>query len=380
MPNRVCLSDLHLGDSRSLLTIKENAVEIANFIYRIVQSDRKENVLDSLVLNGDIWEECVPHDIGQNTGVFNTAVFEASQAFFGPLFQAIDVKEVVIIPGNHDLSLWAMVERAGNNAAPLVTSYEGVQLYGSNAYAVYTSLLNTPNPFYGLRLAYPLYCPKPANPDDDFPMLAFTHGHLLDPLVRGLSTEAEYDFLKALGANRPRLPSVLEKVTSIKQVAQNTDEFTLSLWRRYSKRDYIYSNYIMRRMLHPQSCPVRLLPGMSPIMYGTDVCSPRDSRMQDVPWFLELALMDPELPTPVGSLRPNIPVAAFTKPSCFVFGHDHLGPAQTIMVYGVPFHVFDSGGWTSEFEGHVPHSHVLYWSDGDVVPQTYYLRPSVKVA
>ena len=380
MPNRLCLSDLHLGDNRSLLSIKENAVEIADFICQIVQSDRKENVLDSLVLNGDIWEECVPYNIGQNTGMFNTAVFEASQAFFGTLFRAINVKEVVIIPGNHDLSLWARAARSENNMASIVTPYEGVQLYGSYAGAIYSTLLNLPSTFDGLRLAYPLYCPKPANPDDDFPMLAFTHGHLLDPLVRGLSSEAEYELLKAIGVTSPRLPSVLDKISSIKQVAQNTDEFTLSLWKRDTKLGYIYNNYVLRRITHPQSCPMRELPGMTSVPYGADVCSPRDSRMQDVPWFLELALMDPELPTPVGSLRPDTPTPAFTKPSCFVFGHDHLGPAQTIMVYGVPFHVFDSGGWTSEFEGHVPHSHALYWSDGDLVPQAYYLRPSVKVA
>ena len=41
----------------------------------------------------------------------------------------------------------------------------------------------------------------------------------------------------------------------------------------------------------------------------------------------------------------------------------------------MPFACADSGGWTSEFEGHLPHSHALVWREaGQVVPEPYFFK------
>ena len=96
--------------------------------------------------------------------------------------------------------------------------------------------------------------------------------------------------------------------------------------------------------------------------------------MGSVPEFLDLMLLDPCLPSPVGDFG-QAPGEAFTKPSCLVFGHDHLGARKTVVSCGVPFHVVDSGGWTSEFDGHLPHCRALVWQkDEDVTPEIYFVR------
>lgn len=352
----LCLSDLHLGDGRSALDDPDSADLVARNLAGILGREP----LDTLVLNGDIWEECVPAGLGEpREGIFNRRVLAASRTFFSLLFGKVRVENVVWVPGNHDLNLWEAYLAKHAMTSPRATGPAGVVV----EHDFFTPLFGK-GIFGTFRVAYPVYCPT-----TDFPVLVFTHGHLMDPLVRGLGSGAAYNFLSVLGCRRPRVP---EQVSSVKALAEATDPFTLALWQRYSRRDYTYANHVMRRLEHPASCS-----------YGTSdrgsfTCgepgSPRDGLGPQVASFLDLVLTDPHLPTPVGSLRPDVPSVAFTRPSCLVYGHDHLATEQTIFSCGVPFQVRDSGGWTSEWDGHHPHTHALVWGGGTVIPESYFLR------
>ena len=225
--------------------------------------------------------------------------------------------------------------------------------------------------FPTFKVAYPLFIVGKPYPDD-FPYVLFTHGHLMDELVRGEESEAVYLALRALGCKRPTLPNDPASPLTVAGLAEATDAFTLALWKQDSSVDYTFWNEISRRIVHPQSCPLGGQ-GAEPLTRHNHPSSPHDGLAPKVRDFLEMTLMDPNLPTPVGSLRQTTVAPAFSKPSCLVYGHDHLGTAEQVGACGVPFYVFDSGGWTVEFDGHVPHSHALVWPDDGTLPNYVYL-------
>ena len=368
--HRLCLSDLHLGDGRSVLSDPAVARLVAADLSRIVSS----GTLDTLVLCGDVWEECVPARLGEPlAGGYNPAVLADSSRFFTELMSWLHVREVVWVPGNHDLCLWHDFTARHNSSYTQLTGVSGVVLEDSD-FDFFRPLFGTCWPAT-FRVAYPVYCPT-----DDYPALIFTHGHLLDPLVRGLAPEATYAALRALGCARPSVPADASELGSARDLALRTDPFTLGLWSRYSSRDYTYANAVMRRLEHPESCPsyddrasfmsLALLDRAEPSTSGSSL----DSQAQ---WFLDLCLTDPRLPTPVGELSrgPGEHASTLTAKSCLVHGHDHLGTRRVVSSGGVPFEVVDTGGWTSEWQGHRPHTHVLAWDDvSTVVPTSYWLR------
>jgi hypothetical protein len=382
----MCLSDLHLGDGKS-------ALNDATVVDRVVADLAKAagGVVETLVLNGDVWEQCIPAgSLEENPGEglrpngFMSSVAQASRYFFSELFGAIDVGQIVWVPGNHDLSLWKKLSDAAvvvpgsadPGAAPFYTDSSGVVLSRSSsalAQKFFDVLFKNAEP-RSFKVAYPVYLAGQSAPDD-FPYVLFTHGHLLDTLVRGLESTAVYLGLKALGCDRPYVPDN----ASLRDIARTTDPFTLALWKEDSSVDYTLWNFIVRRLVHPHDCPM----DGCPTSYLNPTChpsSPRDGIMPQASWFLEAALTDDRLPTPVGSLRASAPEsAAFNKLSCFVVGHDHLGTVTRTGVFGVPFQIFDSGGWTVEFDGHVPHTHALLW-DGEngTTPSYLYLSPNRK--
>lgn len=371
MISRLCLSDLHLGDARSVLSSPEIADQVVTELTKISGGS-----IGTLVLNGDVWEECVPANMTTLVSGIAESVLTASKRFLGGLLRNIHVDHIVVVPGNHDLSLWDWYCKTAAKE-PLVTGPQGrVVDPGKWPWSVlfdgYAGLLD---------FAYPVY--QDVSVGNDFPMLVFTHGHLLDPLVLGWDPSAEYVALEALGCSRPVVPGG-DYEQSAGNLAGRVTDFCLTLWKRYSPRDFAYSNYIMRRLLHPQSCEWQNASGGPRLpcykIDGTcDQPLPHQSNMDQVPWFLNLLLMDPNLPSPIGKIGEGPVGPAFTKSSCLVFGHDHLGLWRQVVACGVPFMVVDSGGWTSEFEGHLPHCHVLVWpEDKDVVPTSYFMYARTK--
>jgi len=377
MVARLQMSDLHLGDPRSSLSNPEVAAEVVAQLAKL--TDKK---IGKLILAGDAWEECVPGNVGSLSDGVACSVRLAADNFFGLLFRTISVAEVVWVPGNHDLSTWVWYCQTSLGQS-VVTDYAGRRVDAGS----WPFRLLLPGHAGKLTVSYPIYWDMGAGDNSldaktgvsgDYPLLAVTHGHLLDSLVLGWDSLQKYEFLKSIGCRRSVVPMESEKVGSLKKLAEQTLEFCLALWKRYSPRDYTYSNHIMRRLDHPQSCTWQSLSPRQGCFYleecdlKADVESSALGHTRQLSWFLETMIMDPYLPTPVGSLRQGEVSRAFTSPSCLTFGHDHLGIHQHVVSCGVPFVCVDSGGWTSEYEGHLPHTHVLKWeAEADVVPSVH---------
>jgi 3',5'-cyclic AMP phosphodiesterase CpdA len=366
---RLQLSDLHLGDPRSTLSNPDVADVVTDALAELSGGE-----VSKLVLAGDVHEECVPGEVGKVTQGIADSVARASEHFFGSLFEKVRVGELVHVPGNHDLSTWHWYRDQLKLSA--VTDYrgEGVDASAWPWRVLYPGLKSK------LTGAYPLYWDR--SPGDDWPVLLTTHGHLVDPLVLGWDRVTTYAFLEALGCVRPVVPTEASGIGSMRQVAEVTLPFCLHLWRRYSALDYTYSNYVMRRLEHPQTCHFQSSrehwfdaePGMK-----FDAPPPGEGYAANLPWLCEVLLLDPALPSPVGSLRQDQRDETFHQRSCLTFGHDHLGTFKDIVACGVPFAVADSGGWTSEFGGHLPHTHVLVWREAsEVVPVPYFVRARTK--
>jgi hypothetical protein len=370
---RLQLSDLHLGDPRSTLSNPEVAASVVAQL-----ADISGGEVGKLILAGDVWEECVPGNVGALSDGVACSVREAVDGFFGPLFKSVKVGEVVWVPGNHDLSAWHWYCQTMLGKA-VVTDYGGTSVDpGSWPFSILLPGFSSK-----LTVSYPIYWEKQAGAD--YPILVVTHGHLLDSLVLGWDDHEKYLALKALGCVRSNVPRTSEGAGSLKSVATATLDFCLALWKRYSPRDYVYSNHIMRRLDHPQDCALHQTFPRDGNYHLTETGLSLDTdpsvqgHTKNLPWFLETMIMDPYLPTPVGSLRQGEVVPAFTQPSCLTFGHDHLGHRKHVFACGVPFVCVDSGGWTSEYQGHAPHSHVLVWrAKGDVVPDVHFVRARTK--
>ena len=365
---RLQLSDLHLGDPRSTLSSPEVADAATDALAEISGGEVRK-----LVLAGDSHEECVPGSPGDLARGVARSVVRASESFFGSLFRKVRVGELVWVPGNHDLSAWHWYRQQGKQ--PTVTPYEGVTVDHHD----WPWLHLFPGLASLLTVAYPLYWDRA--PGDDWPMLLTTHGHLLDPIVLGWDAQVKYAALESLGCHRPSVSRDASDTRSVRHLAEATLPFVLSMWKRYSARDYAYSNYVMRRLEHPQSCEFQAL------WYKNEFFEVTESNIRsdappagagysaNLPWLLEVMLLDPELPSPVGSLRRDQRDETFHQRSCLTHGHDHLGTFRDVVACGVPFAVADSGGWTSEYDGHLPHAHALVWKDPrQVVPEPYVIR------
>ncbi len=373
------ISDFHLGDPRSTLGNPDVAAEVVRQIARISGGQ-----IGKLIVAGDAHEECVPGGLNRLHDGVAVSVLEASRGFFGLLYDEVDVGETVVVPGNHDLCTW--VWYCDQTRSDYVTTYTGRQV--DPAAWPWRHLYPGTNV---LTFGYPIYWDESPGSADDYPIHVVTHGHLMDPLVLGWDPEYEYAALAALGCERPQVSRSDNPLLS--QLGTVTRRFVTGLWSRYSPRDYAYANYVMRRLVHPQSCAYQRLPGLPGDYYdlsypGQNLDFPsrdaapagQDYVMGNLPWFLDCILTDPRLPSPVGSLRQGNPApAALTKPSCLTRGHDHLGTFRTVVAGGVPWVDASSGGWTSEFDGHLPHAHSLVWKEpGQIVPEVYFHRARTK--
>ena len=363
MAEFACLSDLHFGDVACLLNDPGRANRLADQV-----AARCRESVGTLVLNGDVWEQCIPsHDGGAPGRGFYPRVCQSSRNFFGRLLDKTSVGKIVVIFGNHDLSLWHRLA-ASLGLPSLHTPPSGtvIRPTQSQAMADFFSELWPARDLPEVRVAYPNFAS-----DTRFPYVLFHHGHLLDSFVLGWDASLRDRLLHIVGAG----PATVDRdVESMRAIADVTRPFILGLWREDSDVDRIYWNNINRRFDHPQSCQLAGS-GDQLIDDRGHPTSPRDGCLPNVPWYLGIAVSDPELPTPVASFdRSGAQPDDFTKRSCFVFGHDHLGSRTTNFVSGVPFAVRDSAGWTREYDDHHPHTHFLLWdTPGSCVPKSCYV-------
>lgn len=346
MVARVCLSDLHLGDPRSVLNDPNVAENVAKEIGRITGGK-----IGQLVLNGDVWEECTPANmddrVDEACGGFACSVVTASRVFFRALQENAEIDEFVWVPGNHDLSLLQTTFGYPCRTQPRGARVDSIAL---------NALMDVRRA--DTRIAYPVFMPT------DSPWILFTHGHLMDPLVRGIAPDIEYAALAALGCPRPITQP--EGEASLQDLAKRTDPFTLALWKRYSQLDAKYQEYILRRFDHLPDDPesVRAAIVGAPVRAQMRIDTAPGSLWPHVDWLLTAALLDSRIQTPTSK----------DEPMTFVFGHDHLGTRAWRGVCDQQVLVVDSGGWTSDYPWHRPHSRVLVWPEkSDVEPVVYYV-------
>jgi hypothetical protein len=131
----------------------------------------------------------------------------------------------------------------------------------------------------------------------------------------------------------------------------------------------------MRRILSPQSCTLSGRAGPGEVDPTADQPPSDQGYLSQVPWFLDLMMVDPLLPSPAAEAGSGFFKTSLTAgQSCLVYGHDHLAARADLEVGGVSFCAVGSGGWTRERDGHRPHTHVLVWErESDVVPRSYHL-------
>lgn len=357
---RLQMSDLHLGDPRSVFASPEVVRKVTAELASVSNGH-----IGKLILAGDVWEESVPGNLDRLANGIARSVVDASTSFFTSLYGQVKIDEIVVVPGNHDLCTWHWYQ--SSRKEPTVTGSDGVAV--DPLAWPWFSLLGD----WGgkLTFAYPLY--RDASVGDDYPVLYVTHGHLLDPLVLGEDSEMEYTALEAIGVRKPNVQP-LDGADTVREIAEGTLDFCVALWQRYSARDYVYANYVMRRLLHPESCHLQSssLTWINASECLIDDPSPELGNFANAQRFLELCVRDPNLPTPVGTFGMGPAGPTFSMPSCLTFGHDHRGTFRRLSACGVPFVAADSGGWTIEWDGQMPHSHVLVWSKiTDVVPSPY---------
>lgn len=363
MAHIVCLSDFHLGDAGCALKNQAAASSLADYLAQVTNKS-----IDTLVLNGDIWEQCIPVHTGQNPerGFFRS-VASASQQVFGAILGQIAVKRMVWVPGNHDFTLFKRLAHS-RNLSSLYTLPIGLPITAHDNSVTkdfFEVLLPAQAQSCEFRLAYPNFASRM-----QFPYILFTHGHLFDPFVLGWNDDAKSRALYLMGLSK----AIDQDIESMEELAEQTAPFMPVVWGEDSQLGYVYWNYINRRLDHSQSCS---LAGTKSQKISSDVepTSPRDGFLPKVPWYLNLAVTDKDLPSPVGDLRSPQAPKDFKTPSCFVFGHDHLGSRSKVIVCGVPFAVRDSAGWTVEHEGHHAHTHFLLWpTSSSCIPESHFVQ------
>ena len=348
----IAVSDTHFGYDRSILNDFSALSNLAESL-----GDICKHKVNRLILNGDIWEICVPKDVGDDGPVSGITPYTASVSkdFFSILGDYLDVQEVVIIPGNHDYTLWRQAtynNAPDNNKGPCPTFDLRSTRIGRTILA---SLLGPSSGLYPkVTLAYPTYFLG-----GQWPYCAFHHGHLLDDLIIGQAADAEYTALSALGVKQ-RPPVVLDGQETLSSLSLKTDNFLSSLWASNSPaRSAMWA--LIRRDDTRAFCPSVPQEGYSEVQLETF----ENDLGKNLRWFIDLLTVDSHSPTPIGDKN---------HPSYLFVGHDHLGGmAEMGGPDGYKWTVINTGGWTQDGEG-PPHGHAVVWDNELHAPKVFAIR------
>lgn len=344
----ITISDTHLGYDRSVLNTSSALRNLAESLGEI-----SEGKVDKLILNGDIWEICVPKDIGVAGSVSGITPFtqEISREFFSLLGESLTVQELVIVPGNHDYTLWKpileLVRQKDLCNFDLLKPREGR--------TILASLLGPASGLYPkATLAYPTYFLG-----KQWPYCAFHHGHFLDDLIIGQAADAEYTALSALGVKQ-RPPVVLDDQETLVSLSLKTDNFLSSLWASNSPaRSALWA--LIRRDDSRAYCPSVPQQGYSEAQLETF----EDDLGKNLAWLTDLLTVDSHSPTPLGDN---------SHPSYLFVGHDHLGGMKDVPgMDGYNWKVINTGGWTQDGSG-PPHGHAVVWDSNTHTPKVFAIR------
>jgi len=361
----VVLSDMHLGYDRSILNNQEAINKLAAEIGKACGGNEdQKGFTEKLVLNGDCFEICIPLDTGFKYGTISPFTSTVSSAFFAALAETTRVNEIVIVPGNHDWSLWRQL-LVNNSRVPNFpcTGYSPYRLKHLGISPVNIEQViwplfgNSYDKYHTISVAYPTFFLGL-----QWPYCAFHHGHFLDSLVLGHDAPEKYYALSAAGvSSQPNV--ILDDTETLRSVSLKTDSFVNSLWKANSvSRELMWA--LIRRdeaALHCLSVPAS---GSRPVT-GEKVADMLGANLQ---WFTDMLIMDTYAPFPATKNK--------DYPSYLFIGHDHYGGIKDIAgPDGFNWRVINTGGWTDDGnKGITPHCHIAVWPKGANAPELIAVR------
>lgn len=374
MAKLAAISDLHLGDrdegNGSVLSFPSVC---KNFVGQL--ADITHGVIDTLVIDGDGFEACVPSRTIEENYLHKTTIFglynsvvEDSRRFWDILTASIKVNSLVWVPGNHDFSLYLEMladyppaRSPENPSNGIVSPYSGYNLSSDKVRGLFGSKIPT------IKAAFPnfVYSEEGQN----WPIALFTHGHLFDSQV----LEPSEGFLSAIGLFA-ETGHVFDKIPQefdvdpgqwMKKLVSLTTERVSSIWTQNLDliKEEVY-NYAQRRKIHIVCGERPKTAGQHVWLAALQGCGLEDPVNHHLKWYCDGFMQDwsPILPTP-------------RTTSYFIKGHTHFGGANTFeSLDGAPFQLYDLGGWTLDAIGHkdnVPHTHALVWDQFPETPKMY---------
>lgn len=357
----VALSDLHLGYDNSLLNGPAAQANLA-----AVVADLCGGATDKLILNGDVFEGCVPSSAGQvDSHGYSPAVATAARGFFSALLAKVKVGKLVILWGNHDYAMWKRLAAScgvptftNNTKGDVLLADGGAILPGAEGF-----LADVIGPAAAeiskIVSAYPNHVLG-----DGWPYIVFHHGHFLDDLVLGQNAEAEYAGLALLtGVGRPKVS--LTDVKSVADLHDATEAFVAATWAFNSKaREKEWA--MIRRFGSNPKCsfyPTTPAPASS-LVPPTEVQQPALGK--HLGWYTDLLTADPTTPAPVGDTD---------APSYLFLGHDHAGGFTDVPgLDSLTWKLVNTGGWTNDAGSTAVHGHVTVWGENDDGPTVHCAR------
>lgn len=357
--NFVLLSDLHIGYEKSILKNETNDAHLSELIASL--SDGKT---DRLILNGDVFEACVPDDAGEEK-LFGLSPYTVNRAksFFDALFKKMKIGKIVILWGNHDYATWEKLatnigmETFTNNKKENVVLKNGSIFNGAQEFlqGIFGENLSGVDE---VKSAYPIYCLGKS-----WPYLVFHHGHFLDDLILGQKSDAEYLGLEVMTeAERPKI-NIHEEQTLF-SIHHKTSDFISKMWTSSSHIREIEWAILRRLGDHPR-CSFYPGDSSAPAFSRVLESEPHADKLASrLTWFTNLLMADPVTPAPIGD-----PL----HPSYLFIGHDHRGGfARVEGMDGMNWKVVNSGGWTDDTDrGRNVHSHIVTWRKGENSPMVH---------
>ena len=353
-PSFVCISDTHLGYDRSLLNDLDAQDILATEMGRLCGGSGgvvpRKGKVDYLILNGDIWEGCIPKDAGAEAVAGVTPFLgQVSRTFFAALDRHLEYGQLVIVPGNHDFTLFRpqsypthILPQQTNHVEPLSPTLRALLFPPS---LQHTIMGVAPSVFF-LR--------------DMWPYTSFHHGYFLDDLIIGQGDQYQY---VALDCYRPSIQR--DGRETLRYLQEQTHWLLQTTYPTNSSiRDREWA--IIRRDEYALRCPRASWIDKGCSIAAMEVgINPQLGKNLD--WFLSVLMNDPWAPSlPVDFVSTSKTAEAPTKPSHFIMGHDHYGGQGTYDTDGMPFVVLNTGGWTDDGGAGIhPHGHVV-WSRGGI--------------
>lgn len=355
----IALSDLHLGYELSVLDDPAAQDRVAEELAELCNGST-----DRLILNGDCFEACVPKDAGTYDPLgFSPHMAATGRSFFGKLTSKIKIENLIILWGNHDYALWKRLATVcgvktytNGTKGDILLRHDDQVLPGAEHFLA-DVLGQAARSFAHIRTAHPNYILG-----QDWPYLAFHHGHFLDDLVIGQDDEAKYIGLRVLiGQGQPAVNVTGDE--TVLSVHQKTEAFVSALWE-YNSRAREIEWAIIRRGDARITCPSYPAPPLETSLVDKPETFYSDLG-KNAEWYVNVLMADDTTPPPIGT---------GVMPSYLFVGHDHLGGSKDVLgMDGKPWRVVNTGGWTSDNEHRGLHCHATMWFEGDEQPTIYCL-------